>query len=103
MSEYHELHCTECKAAIFLEEENYKRRLSDGKIFFCPNGHEQVFREPTERKLQKQIDYLHQHVEALEEENKYLHHAINGYKGQLGKLKKKIKALEEFACAARVL
>jgi predicted nucleic acid-binding Zn-ribbon protein len=86
--------CSECGTPIYLEDETYQHRREDGKIFYCTNGHQQVFREPEIKKLREYNDYLRGRLSDVESTNKTLRHSINGYKGQLARLKNKIAALE---------
>lgn len=90
-----ELKCTECGTTIFLDDQTYERRLDDGKTFYCINGHGQIFSEPRIPELEKRIEYLERRIRNLENRNTSLIHSVNGYKGQLAKLKNQFLAYKK--------
>jgi len=96
-----ELTCANCRAPIYLDDETIRLRRQDGKTFFCPNGHGQVFSPSENDELKKTIAskdralaYLRQRNKELWDEVQALRRSITGYKGQLGRMRSKIKALE---------
>lgn len=88
--------CATCNMEFCLPEEVHCRRLKDGEIFFCPSGHENVYRpsrndrlERRVRELEKLVNNLRSErswllglVERLEGDVKYYRGQASGYKGQ---------------------
>ena len=51
------MHCWKCHCAYGLSRDHYDRAQASKEVsFYCPNGHEAVFRETTEQSLQKKLD-----------------------------------------------
>lgn len=50
------LDCATCGTLFCLARPMYERRLKDGKAFFCPNGHSNVYRESTDAKRIKDLE-----------------------------------------------
>lgn len=48
--------CGECGVTWAMPAPLRSARLSDGKSFFCPNGHERVFRDTEEARLRRALD-----------------------------------------------
>jgi hypothetical protein len=90
-----ELTCATCSVKIYLPDDVYASRLSDGKSFYCVNGHSQVFAEPTEKKLQKRLDYYMDRCKRQEQEINTLRHATYGYKGALAVMRRKLARSQE--------
>jgi DNA gyrase/topoisomerase IV subunit B len=93
--------CVTCSVPIHLDDETYQRRQSDGQTFYCPNGHKQYFGDSEVSKLQKEVkrlaancDFWEKRSSELHDENYLLHRRINGYKGQLARMRNRIKELE---------
>lgn len=68
---YHEETCCRCGVAFQLTNVVYRRRLKDGRGFFCPNGHEQHYtrRETSEEKLKSEVSRL---KSSLEEKDSWI-------------------------------
>lgn len=45
--------CCECGIKFQVPEEFDENRQEDGREFYCPNGHEQAYTEPTDDKVKK--------------------------------------------------
>lgn len=88
-----EIRCCVCGVAIYMDEETYQRRIEDGKTFHCINGHSQVFRESTVEKVRKENEVLKRRLDLELKSNKEMRASINGYKGQVGRLMKRIREL----------
>jgi predicted RNase H-like nuclease (RuvC/YqgF family) len=96
-----QLSCANCSAPIYLDELTVQRRREDGQGFYCPNGHSNVFQPSENDRLKKTIAEKDRALEYLRQRNKELwngvqalRRSITGYKGQLGRMRSKIKALE---------
>lgn len=90
-----ELNCAKCETTIYLTDETYQRRREDGGQFFCQNGHANVFSESEVQRLKRSLDWNIKRCDVETKTVVHLRNAVNGYKGQIAKLKKKIKAMEE--------
>jgi hypothetical protein len=53
--EMEDMICGTCSVVFAMPKNLYQNRLDKGGTFFCPNGHELLFRETTVAKLQKQL------------------------------------------------
>jgi len=58
------MQCSECGIVHGVPDDFDNRRRDDGRTFYCPNGHSQVYRETEEDRLQRKI-------KRLEEENRW--------------------------------
>lgn len=48
--------CCSCGVEFAIPDRLISQRRMDGKNFYCPNGHSMVFSEPTEKKLQRELE-----------------------------------------------
>jgi hypothetical protein len=48
--------CGECGVTFAVPATLRAERISDGRTFYCPNGHPRVFRETTETRLRRELD-----------------------------------------------
>lgn len=86
-----EIDCCNCGCTFWITKKHNARLLKTKEFFFCPGGHSQSYTgksdnqkllEITEEKRRLICDF----DEALIEQD-HLHKVINGYKGQLSKVK----------------
>jgi flagellar biosynthesis/type III secretory pathway protein FliH len=63
--------CGECGTAFGTTEAFMDRRREDGKTFYCPNGHQRVFRETEVQRLKKELDKEKMKVATAEQEAQY--------------------------------
>ena len=90
--------CYKCHVLFAMTEEHNDLCLSRGYNFFCPNGHDQRYTESKEQKLQKELDIQKQVAErerkwreSAEADTKHERRSKNAYRGQLTKIKKRVK------------
>ncbi len=80
---FEQLECCNCGIIFQVPEEFDENRQEDGQMFYCPNGHEQNYRDTCEEELEK-----------LEARNRELQIEIRQLKcrllGEIG-MKEKIK------------
>lgn len=50
--------CCVCITRFAMDEELYRRRREDGKGFWCPNGHDQIFTDSEIQKLKRENQAL---------------------------------------------
>jgi len=57
---YHEETCYKCGVVFQMTTKVYKQRLEDGEVFFCPNGHGQIYarRKNSEERLKAKVSRL---------------------------------------------
>lgn len=93
--------CCVCATRFWMDNELYERRITDGRDFYCPNGHAQVFKETRadqlerqlleERKLhQIQIESQRKRAEWAEQGEKIAQRSAAAFKGQVTKIRKRI-------------
>jgi len=86
--------CPSCGVAHAIPEKMYNNRKAKGGVWYCPNGHEIIF----SRTLKDQLDDISKELERVKESKEYfakesvkLEKSIIGYKGVIGKMKKKLQ------------
>lgn len=47
--------CGECGIIFGVPEDWYNEKRHDGNGFYCPNGHPRIFREPTVKRLEREL------------------------------------------------
>jgi uncharacterized Zn finger protein (UPF0148 family) len=52
--------CGECSIVFGVPDGFLEERQRDGRTFYCPNGHQRVYRETEAQKLQKQLTQAQQ-------------------------------------------
>lgn len=60
------VHCYKCNTPFGMTEDLNTRRHRDGKSFFCPNGHGQVYTESSEKKLKQENQRLQNNLDAVQ-------------------------------------
>lgn len=63
--------CCNCGITFCLTRALYEARLSDHRLFYCPNGHAQAYTGKTEQ--EKRIESLESHIEFLSAANDELY------------------------------
>lgn len=63
-----EMVCGKCSVNFAMPVEMYKRCLSQGDTFYCPNGHPRVFVESEVDRLRKKTERLKREAEAAREQ-----------------------------------
>jgi hypothetical protein len=96
--QFQEITCYKC-AVLFAVPAYFKtKRLEDHETFWCPNGHSQAFtgkseaeklREQLERE-QRALGFAREREAALRQQRDTLEHRLNGTKGALTKIKKRV-------------
>lgn len=51
-----EISCATCSLHFAFDVDLYNRRKDDGRSFYCPNGHSNVFRDSEIDKIKKQLE-----------------------------------------------
>lgn len=92
-------HCGDCGIRFAAPKSWWETRQEDGKSFYCPNGHQRVFRESTADRLRRERDRLAQQVAQRDDEirrQRELREAAerqaSAARGQVTKLKKRASA-----------
>lgn len=62
------LECCNCGVVFGITDNLYTKRLSDGKNFYCSNGHSQAFQNSGEDMMRRERDRAIQEKARLEEE-----------------------------------
>lgn len=50
--------CHKCSIVYAIPDAMYKAALEDGRAFYCPNGHSEVFTETEIDELKKELDIM---------------------------------------------
>lgn len=99
MSQLTTICCGECGIEFAVPESWRAAREGDGRTFYCPNGHNRVYRETVADKLRRERDLLKQQLAQKDDEIKWQkdqrqasEKRVSAAKGQITKLKKRAKA-----------
>lgn len=92
------LHCYACRCAFGITEDHYNRaRRSSSVEFYCPNGHDQVFSETSEQKLQRELanerrrlDSESARVTSLRDQLEATERSLRGHKAAKTRIKNRI-------------
>jgi len=86
--------CSVCGMTYGLDEDFRQRRLSDGKTWWCPNGHTQHFVGETDeqkvKRLEKSLDRANSATRAARDQADAAERRRRAMKGQVTRLKNKI-------------
>lgn len=89
--------CYLCDVSFGLPDTLQQRRRNDGKEWFCPNGHGQVYKETEADRLRKQLETEQRRVIQLRSERdaasrnrEAAERSASAFKGQATRLRKRI-------------
>jgi len=89
--------CFKCSVPFALALDTYNQCKSSGKSFFCPNGHEQVYRESNETRLKRELEQKNAAIESERRRTEWaradarrMEKQRNAYKGVVTKTKNRI-------------
>jgi predicted RNA-binding Zn-ribbon protein involved in translation (DUF1610 family) len=93
------LTCSSCGITFALPARFIQERREHGTSFFCPNGHERVFRDPEVKVLQKKLEQAQRQTEqykgwykAEQNDHEHTRKRLSATKGVLTKTKKRVAA-----------
>ena len=85
--------CCRCSMLFWIDEETNKIYIEDKRTFYCPQGHGQSYRgesyQKTIKNLKDENIRLDRHRNNQSDEILRLLKKIQGYKGCIGKMKKR--------------
>lgn len=91
------VHCCRCSVPFGMTKALNARRLNDGKDFYCPNGHPQVYSESNLQKLEKELarkeddlKYYRGRNDQLYNEKEAVKRRLSATKGQVTKIKNRV-------------
>ena len=91
--------CSKCGIEFGVPDHWLKSRRDDKSVFYCPNGHPQMFGESESDRLRRERDQLKQRIaqqndeiKAQRENRQIAERRVAAAKGQITKLKKRAKA-----------
>lgn len=87
--------CCECSVTFAMTEDMYKRRLEDGNLFYCPNGHGQHYTSAKDAKqkikeLENQLRFSKNRETHFKELEEHRRHQVRAYKAHRTRLKNAI-------------
>lgn len=89
--------CCVCATVFQMTDALYRDRTDDGKLFYCPNGHEQYFTESSASKiktLEKEIGRLLHSFERETLAHNYTIRQLRSVRGVVTKLKRQIAEMK---------
>ncbi len=99
---FRRVNCCVCGTPFCMESQLNERRHSDGKLFYCPNGHDQLYRETDAVKLRKANEEIERQKQKIvkeqertqfwQQEKRKADKATSAYKGQVTKIKRRVNA-----------
>ncbi len=84
------LDCASCGVVFAITDDLEQRRRADGKQFYCPNGHTNVFKESDVARLQRQLETAKRDGRFYEQRWQDEKRSKAAIKGQLTKTKKRV-------------
>lgn len=84
------LECGECGTYFAMTNVMYNKRKEDGKVFFCPLGHQRVFRETEVMRLKKQLEQKDRDLEWQRAQRNRAEKHASAMKGQVTKIKNRV-------------
>lgn len=94
---FHTLECYKCNTHFAMSDLKYRRCMDLKEVFFCPNGHEQVFRESEVERLKRELEAHKRTLEwtrnsrdRYQKDYEHEKHRANGYKGALTRTKNRV-------------
>lgn len=84
--------CCLCATEFSMSQNLYNQRMKDGRKFWCPNGHDQVFTET-------ELDRLRRERDRLKQENARLEQEASTATKQASAARKKVVSLQKRAAA----
>ena len=102
-SQFEVVECCNCNCRFAMSQDMCERRLEDGKLFHCPNGHPQRY---TKRKtqadeierLKRRIEDERRQKEYSQKESEHFRRSRDGMKGALAKSNNKLKRVKAGVC-----
>ncbi len=89
--------CCECDTRFAMSTSVHRRRKEDGKRFFCPLGHSQVFCETKVKQLEEKIVDMEEelsderdYANTIRDQRNRIERSRSAYKAWVTKLKKRI-------------
>ncbi len=109
------MNCYSCQVLFGMVEALYDRRRDDGRQFWCPNGHPQVFGENIVGRLEKEKAALAKQVEkersdkawyigrlnAERDSHQHTEHRLRGTKAVVTRMKRRITAGACVCCSRK--
>ncbi len=92
MQEFDVVTCSVCGIAFAVPTWFLTTRKADGKVFYCPNDHNQFYQETTVAKLQKQLAAAQRATEVARVEQKWAEEQAAKIERQRRRLAKRISA-----------
>ncbi len=90
--------CCVCGVAFAIPAQLMKKRQEDGEIFYCPNGHSQVFCETVRSELKREQENFaiaKRRIEYLEQRKDHLERSRNGVRGKLTQVTRELDRLRD--------
>jgi hypothetical protein len=92
------IHCCECHIAFAITEDFWGKRIRDHKLFSCPEGHKQHYKQESDidkanrlaREAQEKAERLQKCIDHKKHVIRQKDYQARNYKGQVTKLKKRI-------------
>jgi len=83
--EFKQFNCAECGIVFFVPSYFYQERVSIGSTWYCPNGHNRVFREPDVKKLERQLSEERLAREVAQNQAASARRALTRIKGRIAR------------------
>lgn len=79
--------CGQCGLQWAVDSRWLKERRDDGLTFYCPNGHQRVYRETEEARLKKRLEYAERYQSETQAELSAERKSHSTTKGKVTKLR----------------
>lgn len=88
--EFQAMECGECGTHFAMTQTMYKKRQEDGKGFYCPLGHERVFRDTEVMQLKRKLEAKERDLEWVRAQRDRSDKQVVAMKGQVTKIKNRV-------------
>jgi hypothetical protein len=90
--------CTCCSCGVEFASPLLAKRREDGKLFYCPNGHQQHFTDTTELRLQRELENTKRDLDWQRSQRETAEKRLIAQRGQTTKAKNKLKRVSNGVC-----
>lgn len=84
--------CASCGVAFGVPDRVITARREDGQAFYCPNGHENVYRTTNAQRIAKERDSLRAQLTAEQDQRQAAERSNAALRGEITKQKKRASA-----------
>jgi hypothetical protein len=85
-----EVHCGRCDLTFAVPDYWQRDRRATGESWWCPNGHERVYREPENARLKRELEAARARATHAEDQRQAAERSAAAHRGQATRLRKRV-------------